>query len=141
MNYEVSCGAVVFTRKANEVLYVIVQSTEGYYGFPKGHMEENETEEETALREIYEETGLKVKLIPGFKNIVEYPLPKKNGVMKRVIYFIGEFSDQEMIYQKEELLGSYLMTYDEALDIFQFEKTKNVLIKANEFIVRNLIER
>jgi len=61
--------------------------------------------------------------------------------MKRVIYFIGEFSDQEMIYQKEELLGSYLMTYDEALDIFQFEKTKNVLIKANEFIVRNLIER
>lgn len=45
------------------ILYVIVKSLEGYYRFPKGHMKDNETKEETAIREIYEETGLKVKII------------------------------------------------------------------------------
>ena len=52
MKYEVSGGAVVFTRQKDEILYVIIQSIEGYYGFPKGHIEKNETEEEAALREI-----------------------------------------------------------------------------------------
>ena len=56
---------VVFNRRNDEIFYVIVQSLEGYYGFPKGHMENNETEEQTAVREIYEETGLKVEIIPA----------------------------------------------------------------------------
>lgn len=76
MKKEVSCGGVVFNRRNDEILYVIVQSLEGYYGFPKGHMENNETEEQTAVREIYEETGLKVEIIPGFRIIDEYPNPK-----------------------------------------------------------------
>ena len=60
MNYEKSCGAVVFTIQNHKIMYVIVQSKEGYYGFPKGHMEYEETEIETALREVFEETGLAI---------------------------------------------------------------------------------
>lgn len=71
MNYEISCGGVVFTRKNGKLLYVIIRSLEGYYGFPKGHMEGDETEEQTALREIFEETGLKLKLYPDSE-------PKRN---------------------------------------------------------------
>lgn len=135
MKYEISCGAVVFTRKKGKILYVIIKSLEGYYGFPKGHMEKNETEEQAALREIYEETGLKVKIIPGFKTFVEYPLPQKEGVIKRVIYFAAEYDGQEISYQKGELLGAYLMTYEDALNIFQFENNKRVLKEANDFIL------
>lgn len=134
MKYEISCGGVVFTRIEGKILYVIIKSLEGYYGFPKGHMEGNETEEQTALREIFEETGLKVKLLPGFKTIVEYPLPKKEGVTKRVIYFAAEYENQKITYQKEELHGAYLMTYEEAMDVFQFENNRRVLKKVNEFI-------
>lgn len=43
---EKSCGAVVFTRTEEGVRYVLVQSSEGKFGFPKGHMEKSETEEE-----------------------------------------------------------------------------------------------
>ena len=43
MTYETSCGAVVFTRRGGEIFYVIIRSIEGYYGFPKGHMEGDET--------------------------------------------------------------------------------------------------
>ena len=63
MTVEKSCGAVVFTREGGEVRYVIIQSLEGYYGFPKGHMEGSETEQETALREIREEVGLTPRLV------------------------------------------------------------------------------
>ena len=52
MTYEVSSGAVVFTRESGILRYVIVRSLEGYYGFPKGHIEGKETEEEAAIREI-----------------------------------------------------------------------------------------
>jgi len=134
MKYEISCGGVVFTRKNDQVLYVIVKSLEGYYGFPKGHMKENETEEQTAIREIYEETGLQVKIIPGFKTIDEHPIPKKEGVIKRIIYFAVEYDNQEISYQKEELLGAYLMTYKEAMDAFQFESSKRILNEVNNFI-------
>ena len=62
MTYEVSSGAVVFTRENGGLRYVIVRSLEGYYGFPKGHVEGTETEEEAAFREIQEETGLSVRV-------------------------------------------------------------------------------
>ena len=45
---EVSCGAIVFTRQGGQRRYLIVQSLEGWCGFPKGHTEPGETEEETA---------------------------------------------------------------------------------------------
>lgn len=134
MKYEISCGAVVYTRKNDNILYVIVKSTEGYFGFPKGHMEKNETEEQTAIREIFEETGLKVNIIPGFKTINEYPIPHKEGAIKRVIYFLAEYDNQNIRYQKDELLGAYLMTYEEAISLFQFDNLKKVFDKARDFI-------
>ena len=60
-------------------------STEAIGLFPKGHMEPGETEEETAKREIREETGLLVRLDPGFRRSVRYS--PKPGVDKDVIYF------------------------------------------------------
>lgn len=134
MKYEISCGAVVYTRKNDNILYVIIKSTEGYFGFPKGHMEKNETEEQTAIREIFEETGLKVNIIPGFKTINEHPIPHKEGAIKRVIYFLAEYDNQNIRYQKDELLGAYLMTYEEAISLFQFDNLKKVLDKARDFI-------
>ena len=55
--------------------------------------------------------------------------------MKRVMYFAAEYDNQEISYQKEELLGAYLMTYEEAMDIFQFESSKRILREVNDFII------
>ena len=52
MNWEYSCGAIVFKRQNGEPLFVVVQEMAGAYSFPKGHMEGSETEMETARREI-----------------------------------------------------------------------------------------
>jgi bis(5'-nucleosidyl)-tetraphosphatase len=136
MNYENSCGAVVFTRHNGKIQYVIIQSLEGYYGFPKGHMEGIEEEEETALREIYEETGLRVRILDEFKTSDEHPIPNKEGVIKRIIYFLAEYEDQEIQFQKEELLGASLMNYEEALSAFQFDSSKRILTEANSYLCK-----
>lgn len=134
MTYEVSCGAVVFTRTDEGLRYVITQSTAGWYGFPKGHMESGETEQQTALREIREEVGLDVRLLDGFRLVEEHPLPQKPGVMKRVIYFAAEYADQPIRPQAEEVAQAKLMSFDEAMSVFQFENSRDILRAAKEWL-------
>ncbi len=131
---EKSCGAVVYTRDGGEIRYVIVRSKKGVHGFPKGHVEPGETERETALREIKEEVGLDVTLLDGFRTEVERPLISKPGVIKTIVYFAAEFSAQAIVLQQSELSGAELMTYDEAVQSFEFETAKRVLREANAFL-------
>ena len=67
MIVEKSCGAIVFTKNVEGVKYVIIESKESFFGFPKGHVEKNETELETARREVLEETGLQVEFLDDFR--------------------------------------------------------------------------
>jgi len=131
---EKSCGAVVFTRINGEIRYVLAQNLEGYYGFPKGHMEPGETETETALREIREEVGLRPRLIPGFRTETEHPLPKKPGVIKQIVYFLAEYEDQEIIFQKEELLSAPLVSYEKAMELFVFDNNRRILTEAHAYL-------
>ena len=84
MNYEKSCGAIVFRKfHGNIELLLIKHANGGHWSFPKGHVEEGETEVETALREVHEETGLTIQLEEGFRQSVEYyPRPniRKQGL-------------------------------------------------------------
>ena len=133
--YEKSCGAVVFTRINNEIKYLLVRNLAGQYGFPKGHAERGETEEQTALREVLEEVGLTVKIFPGFRMEDEYLIPQKENTVKRVVYFLAEYSKQEFSYQKEELTDAVLLEYERAMTLFSFESNRKILTKANNFLL------
>ena len=134
MNHEYSCGAVVFTRLDGEIRYVIMQSCEGVYGFPKGHMEPGETEQQTALREIYEEVGLHVRLLPDFRFTTDYPIVKKPGTMKHVTFFLAEYEDQPLRPQPEEVKSVALMTFSEAMAVLPYERLTELLTQANDFL-------
>ena len=134
VKYEKSCGAVVFTRTDAGIRYVIIQSLEGYYGFPKGHCEKGESEEETALREVYEETGLRVRIIPGFRYVDEHTIPGKPGVIKQITYYTAEYENQKIRHQTEELLDARLMEFEEAIQAFQWESSKVILTQANDYL-------
>lgn len=67
MKIEKSCGAIVFRRDHGKLLYLVLQHTAGHWSFPKGHIEEGETETETAQREILEESGLQVSIDDHFR--------------------------------------------------------------------------
>ena len=135
MKKEKSCGAVVFTRDGGKIQYVIIKSTEGIFGFPKGHVENDETETQTALREIFEEVGLTVELIDGFREETSHTFARNDvQIMKQVVYFLGEFSSQTPVRLESELDGVYLMDYDEAMASFQFENSKQILTAAHKYL-------
>ncbi|HHY53185.1 MAG TPA: NUDIX domain-containing protein [Clostridiales bacterium] len=102
MAKEKSCGALVYRKKGDTVQMLILRhKMGGHWSFPKGHVEAGETEVETALREVREETGLTIQLMPGFREQVCYsPRP---GISKEVVYFLGYAEDSRTVRQEEEI--------------------------------------
>ena len=136
MIIEKSCGAVVFTKNTEGIKYVIIESKEGYYGFPKGHVEDNETELETARREVLEETGLQVEFLENFRIEDSHPFQRNEETrMKYIVYFLAEFSNQFLRAQESELNSIHLMDYETAMSSFQFESSKHILKEAHKFLL------
>lgn len=106
-----ACGVIPFQRKAKGIRYLLLLQTNGFWSFPKGHMEPFESEEATALRELQEETGLSARLIPGFREMVSYPMD--NGRIKQVVVFPGEV-EGEISLQQEEATAFRWVTGEEA---------------------------
>ncbi len=126
MKKEKSCGAIVYRQRDNwaEVL-LIRHKNGGHWAFPKGHVEKQETEEETALREIREETGLSVKLDTSFRHMVTYS--PKPGVLKDVVYFAGELSGGAQKAQEEEVTGMKWEAPQQALSSVTYENDRETL--------------
>lgn len=126
MKKEKSCGAVVYRQGETGVeVLMIKHKNGGHWAFPKGHVEKNETESETALREIQEETGLAVDLDTGFRETVTYS--PKAGVMKDVIYFAAKVKANDARPQPEEVLELRWEPQDQALALVTYATDRSVL--------------
>ena len=134
MDKEKSCGAVVYTRDGGGLRYVLVEQRSGQYSFPKGHMEAGESEEQTAYREIWEETGLRPRLIPGFRDGETYEVRKKPCVFKDVVYFLAEYSAQDFAPSETDAVSVGLFSFQEALDKLPTESRRRVLRHAEDFL-------
>lgn len=132
MKKEKSCGAVVYKIDNGKRLYLIEKMKMGHYSLPKGHVEENETEIETAKREIMEETSLEVIIDSSFREVITYS-PKEDSI-KDVIYFIGKVIGGTLKNQECEVSEIYFLELNDALDLLTYENDKNVLKKANEYL-------
>lgn len=130
---EKSCGVVPFSVRDGEIRYLLIRTKNGVCGFPKGHMENGETEEETAVRETVEETSVVPRLLQGFRREHGYEL--KNGNAKTVTYFVGEFGTENPRKNGDfEDFEYLLLPFDEAIRALTFENTKELLTEADEFI-------
>ncbi len=109
---EKSCGAVVVRKVKGGYLTLLIQHRGGHWGFPKGHVEARETEAQTAVREIREETGLEVKLDTDFRRSVVYS--PREYIEKEVIYFTAITDVRETVPQPEEIRRAEWFTFDEA---------------------------
>ena len=136
MRHEKSCGGLIYREHDGETqLLLLKHRCGGHWSFPKGHMEAGETEMETALRAIREETGLRVFLRAGFPEAVAYS-PKPN-VKKQVIYFIGfTLNEAALRPQEEEVSELQWMEIHKAYDAVTFRNDKNLITKAIEYISR-----
>lgn len=136
--YESSCGAVVFRDIKGEVKYLLIKNRRSaHWGFPKGHIEQGETLEQTALREVLEETGLHINIIDGFSCVSKYKIRDK--IDKMVTIFVGTTSDTSTVIQREEIEDFIWLTYDKAMNLLKFENDKNILESAYNFLNENNI--
>lgn len=102
MQHEKSCGAIVYRKShGNTEILLIKHINSGHWSFPKGHMENGETEIETAIREIKEETSVNVMIDPTFRETVSY-FPKRD-TQKTVVYFIARAKNYDFVPQEEEI--------------------------------------
>ena len=134
MNQERSCGAIVYTRRNGKLQFVIVQEMAGAYSFPKGHMEDGETEEQTAYREVFEEIGFRPVFSEGFRVQDEYELAERPGWSKRVTYFLADCGKETLVLRPGEIRSIQLLSYEEALRCFEHEGTRQALAKAYDFL-------
>ena len=134
MKREKSCGALVYRYEGDRLMLLLLRHRHGgHWSFPKGHVEGEETETETALREIREETGLSVSLREGFRHTVEY-YPKP-GVRKQVVYFLGAAPpDPKIVRQEEEISELHWVEWSQAVEAVTFKNDRNLLNFAWEYL-------
>ncbi|MER5192481.1 MAG: NUDIX domain-containing protein [Candidatus Nitrosocosmicus sp.] len=137
---EISVGAVLHVMDENfEVNYLILNYSYGHWDFPKGNIENGETEIETIKREVIEETGIEdIKLIEGFRQQISYKYRKKSKLVnKSVIYYLAETKSNKVVLSFEHVNFAWL-NFNNALEKLSFDNSKRVLKNAKEFLSNNI---
>ena len=134
MLQEKSCGAVVYRKyHGNVEILLIKHLNSGHWSFPKGHIEDGETEFETAKREIKEETGIDVMIDHTFREIVTYS-PRKD-TQKIVVYFLGRaINYHQHIPQKDEIAEVRWFDIGHAPSVLTYDNDKSIISKAKGLI-------
>lgn len=137
MAIEITSGAVVYRKNNGEIEYLLLESQNKghFWGFPKGHVEENETLEETAKREIKEETQLVLPIDTSFHVYTEYDLP--NGNRKQMTLYTADLTQSEDIHlQAEEIKNCGWFNYPAARERLTYDNLKQLLDQVNAHLTK-----
>ena len=125
-----SAGMIVYRKEAKGLLYLLLfQSKSQTWSFPKGHMEIGETEEDTAIREVFEETGQEIKAVPNFR--AEFSYKMHNGGTKNLVIFLEEPSSLKVKID-EETIEYRWVSEEETLSLLVHKQYIKILSRAKE---------
>ena len=126
-----SCGGVVIFRGKILLLYKNFRNKYEGWVLPKGTVEEGEAHQDTALREVLEETGAKAKIVKYVgKSEYTFNIPE-DSVMKEVHWFLMMADSYYSKPQREEFfVDSGFYKYHEAYHLLKFHNEKQILEKA-----------
>lgn len=117
---EKACGCII--SQNNKIL--LIRQMSGMWGFPKGHVEEGETEEQTAKREVKEETNIDVEIDSSKRYVMHYKTDK--GKYKEVVLFVGKKIGGYLKMQPEEIIEAGWFEYQDALKILSYGNTRDL---------------
>ena len=129
----------VYQSEDGKTLFCIVREGDGHWGFPKGHQELGETDEQTARRELEEETGIKhVEVDPNQTFAEEYTFLRDGGKYHKIVkYVLGRVQSTENATAesfKSEIPEVRWLSYEEAKEVLTFGEAKKMLDFAFEYI-------
>ena len=125
---ERSCGAIVFRLHGGVLQVLMVRHSARHWSFPKGHIEICETDKETAIREVFEETGIEITILSDF--VEESTYSPRPGVKKTVRFFIGDYVGGVLSPQLEEVSNAEWMTPEEACELLTFDRDREIFRSA-----------
>ena len=121
---EKSCGCIIIKDKKVLLVY---EKNRNFWGFPKGHMEDGETEIETALREVKEEVGLDVEIDKKRRYTLNYVI--NNEIDKTTVLYIAKAKNEKIIMQESEIENTKWCSFEEALNMLTFDDWKDMFKK------------
>ena len=134
--YERSCGAIVYRKINDEYRFLVIKNKRSsHWSFPKGHVELGETYEETAAREVLEEAGIHINIIPGFMTTSEYMI--QNRVEKTVHIFVASTTDTNTVIQESEIEDYAWLAFDNSVKRLKFENDRKILSDARAFLIEH----
>lgn len=135
-------GIITFKFEGRGIRYLLLHHGGEYWNFPKGRQEGLETEIDSALRELKEETGIeKINIIEGFKDEYDYDFDTqiKDGLRKKVckkaIFFLGEVM-QDKVKISDEHIDFGWFDFETALERLFYQEGRDSLKKAHQFILK-----
>lgn len=133
--YHLSCGLVLFRKEQDQYHFLLLQYLGGHWDFVKGHVEEGETLEVTAARELEEETGIgHVMVFPNFKEKINYTYyHERQKQNKDVVFLLGETDEKDIVLSDEH--QDYIwLPFDKADEHLTFENAQRVLQAAGRYL-------
>jgi len=133
---ERSYGIIPLRRSGKVWETLLVKHRKGHWAFPKGHPESNETSQETASRELKEETHLTVKQLLSSEPLKEFYIFKHKGALveKRVAYYLAEV-EGEVEIQEQEIADFRWVSLEDAAKLATFPESKALAQKAGSLLL------
>lgn len=130
---EPTAGGIIFRRdKEGTVEILLIQDGKDRWTIPKGHIEEGETAEQTAKREIAEEAGLKEVDLLGWLGKINFRYRRidKLVLMTTQIYLVKAKGDTNDIQKEEWMRGIKWFKFNDALDAIEYEDIGKLMLLA-----------
>ena len=128
---KISSMAIVIAKKEKN-LKALLLNNDGEWVFPKGHLEANETELDAAIRELYEESNVKVNAQESIGQVDEYKFyfSGENAVKVIKVFAFIINDEREITYNKNEgFIDGKWVEVDDALKMLKHNDAKNALEK------------
>lgn len=129
---EPTSGGVVFRHGKDGIEMLLIQDAKDRWTIPKGHIEEGETAQQTAKREIGEESGLMDVEILGWLGKIHFRYRRvdKLVLMTTQIYLVHAKGDTDAIKKEEYMNGIKWFTFHDALDAIEYEDIGKLMLLA-----------
>jgi 8-oxo-dGTP diphosphatase len=136
MKFEFSAGGIVY-KKDGEMISILVCQHSGHHGwvFPKGHIDTGETKEQTALREVMEETGVTGTIIQPLEPIQYWFVQKEQKIKKTVYYFLMQYEAGDIDNHDDEMQAVEWLPIDAVADRLSYPSDKKIWKKTRDLIL------